>query len=189
MVRKAGLVIAGVAAMTLTMGAQARTGGTQARGPAVAQPVSDAVRASWAAAKKNIHDSAVDVPENLYSFSPVPTVRTFGQIVAHTAGANYEFCAAAKGEKSPKAETAFDSLVMKAAIIKAYEDSVAYCDAAFKALTDKSASDVVDLPFGQGKGPRVNPLLGNIGHLNEHYGNLVTYMRMKGIVPPTSRGR
>jgi hypothetical protein len=105
------------------------------------------------------------------------------------AGANYEFCSAAKGEKTPKAESAFDSLVMKAAIVKAFEDSVAYCDAAFKALTDKTAIETIDMPFGGGKGTRMASLLGNIGHLNEHYGNLVTYMRLKGIVPPTSRGR
>jgi hypothetical protein len=84
-----------------------------------AQPVSDAIRSQWESAKKNIRDSAVDVPEAAYSYSPVPgTVRTFGQIVAHVAGANYEFCSAAKGEKTPKAESAFDSLVMKAAIVQ-----------------------------------------------------------------------
>ena len=155
-----------------------------------AQPVSDAIRSQWESAKKNIRDSAVDVPEAAYSYSPVPgTVRTFGQIVAHVAGANYEFCSAAKGEKTPKAESAFDSLVMKAAIVKAFEDSAAYCDAAFKALTDKTAIEPIDMPFGGGKGTRMASLLGNIGHLNEHYGNLVTYMRLKGIVPPTSRGR
>jgi uncharacterized damage-inducible protein DinB len=155
-----------------------------------AQPVSDAVRAQWETAKKNIHDSAVDVPEANYSFAPVPSVvRTFGQIVAHVAGANYEFCSAAKGEKTPKPENAFDSLATKTAIVKAWDDSVVYCDAVFKALTDRTASEAIDMPFGGGKGVRVAALLGNIGHLNEHYGNLVTYMRLKGIVPPSSRGR
>ena len=172
-----GLVIAAVA----VAGAQ-----TPAR-PAGAQPVSDAVRSSWEGAKKNIRDSAVDVAEPIYNFKPVDTVRNFGQIVAHVAGANYEFCSAAKGEKSPKAENAFESLVTKAAILKAWDDSVAYCDAAYKALTDKSAAEPITMPFSGAKGVRVATLIGNVGHLNEHYGNLVTYMRMKGIVPPTSR--
>jgi uncharacterized damage-inducible protein DinB len=182
MTRAVGAAIAGCVVLTVAVvGAQTRAG---AGGP---QPVSDAIRASWKSAKTNIHDSAAKVPENLYSFSPVPTVvRTFGQIVAHTAGANYEFCSAAKGEKSPKAENAFEALATKAAIVKAYDDSVAYCDAVFAALTDKSAVETVDQPFGAGKGPRLAALFGNIGHLNEHYGNLVTYMRLKGIVPPTS---
>jgi uncharacterized damage-inducible protein DinB len=162
------------------LGAQGRAG--------AGQPVSDAIRSSWDSAKKNIRDSADVVPESLYGFSPVPrVVRTFGEIVAHTAGANYEFCSAAKGEKSPHAEAAFEALATKAAIIKAYDDSVAYCDAAFKALTDRTAGETIDMPFGMGKAARTAALIGNVGHLNEHYGNLVTYMRMKGIVPPTSR--
>jgi len=179
----------GVALVGVVVMAVVSVGAAQTRSGA-AQPVSDAVRAQWETAKKNIHESAVDVPEAHYSYAPVPSVvRTFGQIVAHVAGANYEFCSAAKGEKTPKAESAFDSLVMKAAIVKAFEDSAAYCDAAFKALTDKTAIEPIDMPFGGGKGTRMASLLGNIGHLNEHYGNLVTYMRLKGIVPPTSRGR
>jgi uncharacterized damage-inducible protein DinB len=161
------------------LGAQTRAGAPQ--------PISDSVRSQWVTAEKNIHDSAVDVPEALYGFKPVDPVRTFGQIVAHTAGANYEFCAAAKGEKSPQAEIAFESLATKAAIVKAYDDSVVYCDAVFRALTDKSAGDPITMPFGMGKASRVNALLADIAHLSEHYGNLVTYMRLKGIVPPTSR--
>lgn len=170
-------LVAGVAAV----GAQARAG---AGAP---QPVSDSIRSGWETAKKNIHDSAVDVPEALYSFKPVDPVRTFGQIVAHTAGANYEFCSAAKGEKSPKAENAFESLVTKAAIIQAYDESVAYCDGVYKALTDRTAGEIITMPFGMGKAPRARALMDNTSHLSEHYGNLVTYMRLKGIVPPTSR--
>ena len=158
----------------------------QTRGPA--QPVTDAMRASWDGAKKNIRDTADVVPESLYSFSPVPgTVRTLGQMLGHVAGANYEFCSAAKGEKPPHAEAAFESLATKAAIIRAWDDSVAYCDAAYTALTDRSAGETIERPFGGGKGPRASALLGNTSHLNEHYGNLVTYMRIKGIVPPSSR--
>ena len=168
--------------------------GAQSREPqgkpaaAQAQPVSDAIRASWEGAKKNIRETADVVPESLYSFSPVPgTVRTIGELIGHVAGANYLFCASAKGEKAPSAEDAYEKLGTKAAIVKAWVASVAYCDAAFKALTDRSAAEIVDQPFGAGKGPRAAALLGNIGHLNEHYGNLVTYMRIKGIVPPSSR--
>jgi uncharacterized damage-inducible protein DinB len=178
---RAGRVVMAVwlAGGVVGLGAQSRAGAPQ--------PVSDAIRSAWKSAKATIHDSAVDVPEAHYSFKPVDTVRTFGQIVAHTAGANYEFCAAAKGEKTPKAETAFDSLVTKAAIVQAYDESTAYCDAVFQALTDRSAAETVTMPFGMGAAPRAQALIANISHLNEHYGNLVTYMRIKGIVPPTSR--
>jgi uncharacterized damage-inducible protein DinB len=182
MKRVLGLSVVVLIATAGAMAVQAQTRGGGA------QPISDALRSSWDGAKKNIRDTADVVPENLYSYSPVPkTVRTLGQIIAHVAGANYVFCSAAKGEKSPKEENAFDSLATKAAIVKAWTDSVAYCDAAFKGLTDRSAGETIDMPFGQGKGSRAAALLGNIGHLNEHYGNLVTYMRLNNIVPPSSR--
>jgi uncharacterized damage-inducible protein DinB len=175
-------IILFVVALTAAASAQSR----QAAG--AAQPISDAIRAQWEGAKKNIADTAQVVPENLYSYSPVPkTVRTIGQLIGHVAGANYEFCSAARGEKSPHAEAAFESLATKAALLKAWGESVAYCDAAFKALTDRTATETIEMPFGMGKAARTAALLANVGHLNEHYGNLVTYMRMNGIVPPSSR--
>ena len=123
-----------------------------------------------------------------YAFKPVDSVRTFGQVLAHIAGANYLFCSAAKGEAAPHTEDEFEkTATTKAAIVKALDESLAYCDAAFAALTDKNAGDTVAMPFGMPKAPRVSPLMGNTGHLNEHYGNLVTYFRIKGIVPPSSK--
>ena len=72
-------------------------------------------------------------------------------------------------------------------IIKAVSDSVAYCDSAYMLADDKRAAEIVELPFGMGKGARALPLILNTGHVQEHYGNLVTYFRIKGIVPPSSR--
>jgi uncharacterized damage-inducible protein DinB len=151
-------------------------------------PVSDSVRSTWKGARTYIRDSADQMPEADYGFKPVATVRTFGQILAHVAGANYLFCSAAKGEKSPHAEDEFEkSATTKAAIIKALDDSLAYCDASYTALTDKSAGELVDMPFGMPKTARAGVLIMNTGHLSEHYGNLVTYFRIKGMVPPSSK--
>jgi uncharacterized damage-inducible protein DinB len=151
-------------------------------------PVAQAIRASWDGAKKNIQESADQMPEANYGFKPVDGVRTFGQILAHIAGANYIFCAAAKGEKSPHAEDAFEkNATTRAAIIKALGESLTYCDSAFAAANDKTLGAAIEMPFGMGKGTRAAALLGNTGHLNEHYGNLVTYFRIKGLVPPSSR--
>ena len=156
--------------------------------PATANPVSAGVRTAWDGAKRNLTRSAELMPEKDYSFRPVDTVRTFGQILAHVAGANYVFCSAAKGEKSPHAEEAFEkTATTRAQIIKALNDSLAYCDAAYAALDDKRAGETIDLAFGAGKGARVLPLIQNTGHLQEHYGNLVTYFRVKGMVPPSSQ--
>jgi uncharacterized damage-inducible protein DinB len=146
-----------------------------------------ALKENWEGAKLNIKESADLMPEANYSFKPVDSVRTFGQILAHLAGANYVFCAAAKGEKSPHAEDAFEkTATTRAQIIKAVADSHAYCDGAY-AVDDRKLAETIEMPFGMGKSPRARALVANIGHLNEHYGNLVTYFRLKGIVPPSSR--
>ena len=158
--------------------------------PAIANPISAGVRTAWESAKRNLTRSAELMPEQDYGFRPVDTVRTFGQILAHVAGANYVFCSAAKGEKSPHAEADFEkAATTRAQIMKALNDSIAYCDAAYAALDDKRASETVELPFGMGKGARALPLMLNTGHLQEHYGNLVTYFRVKGMVPPSSQGQ
>jgi hypothetical protein len=169
-----------VVAMAQTMAQRAPAG--------TGQPVTEALRSAWDGAKKNIKESADVMPEANYEFKPAVDVRSFGAILAHLAGANYEFCGAAKGEKAPHAEDEFEkSATTRPAIIKALADSLTYCDAAFAAATDRTLGDMVDMPFGMPRAARASALLGEIGHMNEHYGNLVTYFRIKGIVPPSSR--
>ena len=154
---------------------------------AQANPISDGVRSGWNTAKRNMLGSAKAMPEAKYTFKPVDTVRTYGQILAHVAGANYEFCAAAKGEKTPFTEDHFEkTATTAAAIAKALQDSVTYCDAAYTSLTDASAAQVVAGAFGGNKQARAAILMGNTNHNNEHYGNLVTYLRINGLVPPSS---
>jgi uncharacterized damage-inducible protein DinB len=153
-------------------------------------PVSDSLRGSWNGVKRNITQSAELMPEEHFGFKPTPDVRSFGAILSHVAGASYLFCAAAKGEKSPFEEDSFEKTAKtKADIVKATKDAIAYCDGAFAALTDASAGQMVQAPFGSGQVPRANALIGQIGHNTEHYGNLVTYFRLKGLVPPSSRPR
>ncbi len=170
------IVVATVAVPTDRLSAQA------------ADPISQAIKQAWAGAKRNITESADQMPEDGYGFRPVDTVRTFGQILAHIAGANYVFCATAKGEKSPFAEDHFEkTATTRAAIQKALADSLAYCNQVYDSLTDARAAELVAMPFGMGKGARAGLLMANTGHLQEHYGNLVTYFRIKGLVPPSSR--
>ena len=149
---------------------------------------SDAVRAGWNSAKRNVLASAKTMTEAKNSFKPVDTVRTYGAILAHLAGANYEFCAGAKGEKTPYAEDYFEKIAKTPAeIARALQESVAYCDAVYSALTDASAGEMVSV-FGD-KQSRIAALMGNTNHNTEHYGNLVTYFRIKGMVPPSSQGQ
>ena len=151
-------------------------------------PISRSVKGQWDSAKGNILASAEQMPDPDYAFKPVDSVRTFGAILAHIAGANYVFCAPALGEKSPFSEDHFEkNAKTKTEIIKGLRDSIAYCDKAYDALTDQTAGEMVPVAFGTGQNPRANGLMGNTGHLQEHYGNLVTYFRIKGMVPPSSR--
>jgi uncharacterized damage-inducible protein DinB len=164
--------------------------GALAAAPAAqsANPISDGIRSQWNGAKRNLQQSAEMMPESGYDYRPVDGVRNFGELLTHVAGASYVFCAAAKGEKTPFGEDHFEkSARTRADIIKVTADAIAYCDAAYTALTDASAAQMVAQPFGQGQTSRVAVLVGNLGHINEHYGNLVTYFRINGIVPPSSR--
>ncbi len=159
--------------------------GARGSGPVTASRV---VQNAWNSAKRNIVESADQMPEANYAFKPVDGVRTFGQILAHVAGTNYVYCSAAKGEPTPHAEDEFEkAATTKVAIVKALADSVAYCDAVYAAATDASNLEMVKSPFGNAQVPRLNPLLGNVGHNVEHYGNLVTYFRIKGMVPPSTK--
>jgi hypothetical protein len=151
--------------------------------------ISDALRDQWNSAKGNYQKSAALMPEENYSFKPTDKVRSFGEILAHVAGANYVICAGAKGEKTPYEEAYFEkNAKTKADIVKAVGDSVAYCDAVFAAATDANLGEMITPASGTGK-PRARAswLVLNIGHVNEHYGNLVTYFRLKDMVPPSSQ--
>jgi len=151
-------------------------------------PISDGIRSQWNGVKRNIQQSAELMPDANFDFRPVDGVRNFGEILAHVAGASYAICAAAKNEKTPFSEDHFEKNATKRAdIVKATTDAIAYCDAAFTALTDATAGQSVPNPFGSAPMTRAGALVLQIGHDNEHYGNLVTYFRMNGIVPPSSR--
>jgi uncharacterized damage-inducible protein DinB len=155
---------------------------------AAANPVSQSIREAWSGAKRNLTESAEQMPEPDYAFRPTDQVRTFGQILAHVAGANYVFCSAARGEKSPFEEDQFEkNAKTKAEIVKALNDSITYCDAAYVGLTDRTAGETITMPFSMGSKARAYSLILNAGHLQEHYGNLVTYFRIKGMVPPSSK--
>src|SRR6266568_9026850 len=156
--------------------------------PPSANPVSDSLRSQWNGVKRNIKESADLMPEENYSFKPTPEVRSFGAILAHVAGASYVLCASARDEKTPYAEDYFEkNATTRAAIVKATNDAIAYCDAAYTAVTDATAGDMVPAAFGSGRVSRANSLVSQIAHDSEHYGNLVTYFRLKGMVPPSSR--
>ena len=127
--------------------------------------------------------SAEKMPEENYSFKPTDAVRSYGQIIGHVADAQYLFCSVALDEKNPSLNIE-QTKSSKADLIAALKDAFAYCDKAYGGVTDASATQTVQL-FG-GETPKLGVLNVNNLHSIEHYGNLVTYMRLKNIVPPTS---
>jgi uncharacterized damage-inducible protein DinB len=159
---------------------------TAAATGASANPVMQAVKGQFGMVKNVVAKTAEKVPENLYEFKPTPEVRSMGQLLGHIADAQFMMCAAAAGEKAPQSGLE-KSMTTKAQLTKAVADSNAYCDQVIAGLDDKKGVEIVQ--FFTGPTPRLNILTFNIAHSYEHYGNLVTYMRLKGIVPPSSEGR
>jgi|SRR6266542_1987001 len=127
--------------------------------------------------------SAEKMPEENYTFKPTDAVRSYGQIIGHVADAQYTFCSIALGEKRPALKIE-QTKTSKADLTAALKEAVAYCGKAFDGMTDASALETVKLMGGDA--PKLGVLIVNTTHTVEHYGNLVTYMRLKNIVPPTS---
>jgi uncharacterized damage-inducible protein DinB len=153
------------------------------------------VRNLYNGSKNNIIRSAEKVPEDLYGLRPGPQmeVRTFGQHLAHVAKYNFLWCAQAKGEKNPNTDPDLEkSLKTKAEFQKALTDSFAYCDPVYQSLDEQNGAQVVEIQQEGGRvvrNTRMALLMLNVAHNNELYGNLVTTMRIKSIVPPSSEPR
>src|SRR5689334_6701602 len=146
-------------------------------------PLSTWNKFAYARVKDILRRAAEKMPEESYSFKPVDTVRSYGQIVGHVADAQYTFCSLALGENNPALDIEHTK-TSKADLIAALNTAFAYCDKAYDGMTDATAVQTIKL-FG-GDAPRLSALTVNNMHDLEHYGNLTTYMRMKNIVPPSS---
>jgi uncharacterized damage-inducible protein DinB len=172
----------------------ARPAAAQTAPPATANPLSAWLRNAYTMNRNNIVKSADKMPEENYGMRPGPQeeVRTFGQQVGHVARFNYLWCSQAKGEKNPAAGTDLEKLATKAELMKALNDAFTYCDGAYAALTDASGMETIEITQESGRQTRnlrMALLILNYGHNNEIYGNLVTYLRIKSIVPSSSEPR
>lgn len=134
------------------------------------------------------------MPEDKYSFAPTngefKGVRTFAQQVKHVAAVNYLIGAAILEEKPPVelgGENGPDSITSKADIMKFTKDSFAYLHKALSSINEKNQTDLIKSPFGQGKVTRLGIATLALWHPFDHYGQMVEYLRMNGIIPPASR--
>jgi uncharacterized damage-inducible protein DinB len=159
-------------------GAWAQTGASN--------PLVESSKVFYSNAKQDILGSAEKMPDDKYAFKPTDTVRTYGQLLAHVADGQYEFCGAAAGNHDEKGIE--KTAKTKADIVAALKTAFAYCDAIWAGMTDAKAMEMIPA-FGGIKITRLSMLDFNVSHTMEHYGNLVTYMRIQGIVPPSSEAR
>ena len=147
-------------------------------------PLVASAKTVYMIARGNIVKAAEKMPEDNYSYKPTEDVRSFGQLIGHVANASFFFCSAATGEKSPAKFDAEKTKTTKVDLVAALNDAFAYCDGVYDGMTDATAVEKIKL---MGKDSvRVGVLNFNNAHDMEHYGNMVTYMRLKNIVPPSS---
>jgi len=144
-----------------------------------------AVRPVYEMVKGWLIKSANQMPDSVYGFKPTPAVRSFGGIIGHVANANYMFCSLARGTENPMKTTDYEKTMDKASLVKAIEASFEYCDKAYE-ISDMASEKQIEI-FGM-KGSKLWLLSFNAAHEDEHYGNLVTYFRLKGMTPPSSQG-
>jgi DinB superfamily len=156
-----------------------------AQAPAAAPPnFVNELKQSYNGVKNNVLRAAEKMPEEAYSFKPSPDVRDFAGEVAHGADIQNMICSMALNKPLAAMPNAAATKKTKAELIAALQESNTLCDQAYATLTDANANEA--RPFIRGQRTLIGVLDFNVGHHNETYGTMVPYLRMKGIVPPSS---
>jgi uncharacterized damage-inducible protein DinB len=128
--------------------------------------------------------AATQMTEADYAFKPTPDVRSFGQLLSHMAETSYYFCATALGEKVPGGDIE-KTRTTKAEIDKALIESFDYCDKAYASMTDAAQANAMRKVMGSSR-PALAVLNFRVYHSLLHWGNAITYMRLRGKVPPST---
>ena len=147
-------------------------------------PLSTEVKGAYNNVKNNLLKAAEKVSEADYAFKATADVRPFGALIGHTADSNLRTCSAINGEAK---QGGASSKTAKADLVAALKESFAECDKAFDALTDASATQMISM--GRGQASKLGALWRTVVHDNEMYGTMAVYMRLKGLVPPSTEGR
>lgn len=145
-------------------------------------------RFPWTVVRDNLFKMAGKMPAPDYSFRPTPEIENFGQRLAHIAGANLFVCQGVVGRQGTLRPAPAAS---KEELIKLLQQASAACDAAFNSLSDAAAMEKIDSHFGGPFPPeamrtKLATLNNMVRHSNEVYGYMCVYLRLKGIVPPSS---
>ncbi len=147
-------------------------------------PIMSSILPRYEIAKLNLIEAAEQMPAGEYSYRLTPPQRSFGEWIDHNAKMNYSWCAQAIGEPAPTTAAKVSASSPKAELVDALKASFAYCDPVFSTMTDEKAVQSIG-PEGKKVYP-VDRLVGLLANWNEHYGNLVGYLRTKGLTPPST---
>jgi DinB superfamily len=166
-------IVCGMAALFLSGAALGQSG-----------PLASELQGAYARVKPNILKAAEKMPAEDYSYKPAPDIRSFGRVVNHVIEAQFHTCGAANHMDPGAAPKMPADTADKATILEALNASFAECDKAYGALTDANLNEM--LQAGPAKRSRLGMLWGNVSHDNEQYATLALYLRLKGLVPPSS---
>ena len=186
---KAPFVAAAIlAAATLAIPAHAQDAAKKDAAVKPAPSASQAVLEAWNYTGKKLITMAEDFPEEKYDFKPTPAQRSFAEQLLHVAGSNYFFTNLATGQKPPAEEDPKrDQYKTKADVVGFVKKSFGDGAAAIKAKGDKGMSELMVDPFSHQQTRVSDFAYGFVEHGGEHYGQLVVYYRLSGLVPPESR--
>jgi len=153
-------------------------------GAAMAQenPLSADARRDYKTIQDYVIRSAEKMPEDGYAFKPTPEIRSFGQLIGHIADDQFTFCSAVKGEK--QSSNFEKDAPPKAQMVAGLKRAFAYCEPVYASMVDAWANQQIN--FAGRERPKLTGLTFNTEHAWEHYGNIVVYMRLKGLIPPSS---
>src|SRR5688500_8055054 len=155
---------------------------------ALSPSFASSTKAMHATIRRDLAEAAEAMPAQEYAFRPTAELRTFAQLIGHVIHANFFFCSQVTGDKLPT--TNYEVVTDKAVLVKGLNDALATCDRAHASTTDANFNQPLKVAAGVGMGPantlRGAVLIFNTSHNNEHYGNIVLYMRLKGHVPPST---
>jgi uncharacterized damage-inducible protein DinB len=158
---------------------------TALRAEQATDPTIASVKTTYDVVKGYITKAAAQIPADKYSYQPTKDVRTIAALFGHIANASTLICNTSSGMGGAPTSDA-EKLTAKADVVKALAAGFAACDHAFQMISAKNANETVTL-FGMTHS-RIGGMAFNTAHNFEHYGNIVTYMRMNGLVPPSSGG-
>jgi uncharacterized damage-inducible protein DinB len=134
--------------------------------------------------QSNLAEAAEKMPEEHYGFKPTPEVKPFGQHIAHIALSQYGLCSRLKGEPNPKKDEKEETTRSKTDAVALLKGSSAYCEPLVTGLTEASLAEL--LPMGEDKVAKGLIPMALISHGDEVYGTMAVYLRLKGIVPPST---